>query len=223
MRRYRHVAFDFDGVLCDSLPAAMAVFNELGEESFPALPRVACQDDMVEVYGGSLRTALSAWLDETEHRRFFDLHSAAMAERAGELHAFEGVEEMLDELPPGSASIITSAYSTAVHRVLLGEGGDELPPSLFEILGRERGQTKTEKLRELVGRLGISPRECLYVGDLESDVIYCRALPMDIVAVTYGYHPRRHLEGTGPTWLVDSVGELRRLIGEALDQRPVAA
>jgi phosphoglycolate phosphatase-like HAD superfamily hydrolase len=141
MRRYRHVAFDFDGVICDSLSAAIAVFNQLREESFPALPEVADQDDMVEVYGGSLRTSLSAWLDPAEHQRFFDLHSAAMAERAGKLRAFEGIDAMLDELPPESTSIITSAYSKAVTQVLVG-GDGELPPSLFEIVGRERRRTR---------------------------------------------------------------------------------
>jgi phosphoglycolate phosphatase-like HAD superfamily hydrolase len=75
----------------------------------------------------------------------------------------------------------------------------------------------------LTERLGIGAAECLYVGDLESDVIYCRALPMDIVAVTYGYHPRSHLEQSGATWLADSVDELHWLISEVLDQRLLTA
>jgi N-acetyl-D-muramate 6-phosphate phosphatase len=218
MRRYEHLVFDFDGVLCDSLAVAIAEFNDIRERSFPALPRIRGRDDMVKVYGGSLRTSLSKWLDTTEHRRFFELHSAAMAARAAELAPFQGVEEMLAALPTNSASIITSAYSAAVTAVL-GTAG-KLPPSIFTIVGRETGQTKTEKLGDLTRRLGVGPADCLYVGDLESDVLYCQAVPVDILVVTYGYHPRWHLEKTGAVGLVDSVTELRSFIERSLVSRP---
>lgn len=219
MRRYRHVIFDFDGVLCDSLGVATQVFNQIRDLEFPDVPRVRCPDDMVEVYGGSLRTCLAAWLDQSSHRRFFDLHSEAMAERAEEVAPFPGVEAMLAELPPGSASIATSAYSDTVLQILGGREG-RLPASIYEVVGREHRQTKTEKLRGLTKRLGLDPEECFYVGDLESDVIYCRALPMDILTVTYGYHPRWHLETLGVTWLAHSVEELRRVVRRSLSPLP---
>jgi phosphoglycolate phosphatase-like HAD superfamily hydrolase len=218
MRRYEHVIFDFDGVLCDSLTMAIAEFNDIRDRSFPAVPRVSGRDDMVKVYGGSLRTSLSEWLDPTEHRRFFDLHSAAMAALTDELAPFEGVEEMLAALPANSASIVTSAYSAAVISVLGTDG--KLPHSIYAVIGRETGQTKTEKLQDLTRRLEISPADCLYVGDLESDAIYCRAVPIDILAVTYGYHPRWHLEKTDAVGLVDSVAELRSSIGRSLNTSP---
>jgi phosphoglycolate phosphatase-like HAD superfamily hydrolase len=220
MPSYEHVLFDFDGVLCDSLDAAMAEFNALATGEFPALPVVGGPDDMVTVYGGSLRTCLSSWLDAADHRRFFDAHSAAMAARAagGGLRLFPGIDALLTALPPGSASIVTSAYSDAVRAMLAPDG--VLPSAIGVIAGRERRQIKTDKIRDVLAEGGLRVDQALYAGDLESDVLYCRDVPIDMVAVSYGYHPAWHLETCRPAYLVDDVAALTALLGRVL--APVA-
>jgi HAD superfamily hydrolase (TIGR01549 family) len=203
--------FDFDGVLCDSLGAAIAVFNDL-RSSFPALPEIATQDDMVKVYSGSLRTCLSQWLAAPAQKEFFDAHSRQMSYLSERLPLYAGVRELLAEVPDDSASIITSAYARHVSTVLVRHG--VAPDRLLAIAGREQKKSKTDKIRGILESLSLRPDEALYVGDLESDILYCRDVPIDIVAVTYGYHPRWHLATCQPQYLVDSVLELRQLLGD---------
>ena len=210
-RLYRHVIFDFDGVICDSLKAAIQEINRLREREFPALPVIKDQQDMCVIYAGSLRTCLDPWLTPSDGKRFFDLHSEAMAKRMDNLNAFPGIGDVLSAFGFAGSSIVTSSYSEGVRSVLR-----RLP--LFDerfihtIAGREQRQTKTAKIRAILESLSLSEAEAVYVGDLESDIQYCRDVPIDIVAVAYGYHPKSYLISKSPTYLVESVNELRELL-----------
>jgi phosphoglycolate phosphatase len=208
MRQYRHLFFDFDGVLCDSLQAAMRAFNEL-RGTFPALPEVASRDDMVTVYGGSLRTCLSAWLGPATHKAFFDAHSAMMMAARHEVCLYPDIDRLLRCLPAKRCSIVTSAYTEHVRALLLACKPPIDPGQFFAIAGREQRRSKADKLRVIVSELELAPEDCVYVGDLESDILYCKELSMDVAVVTYGYHPKWHLEKCAPTFLLDSVEELQ--------------
>jgi len=212
------VFFDFDGVLCDSLAAATRSFNVL-RTSFPSLPEVSTKDDMVTAYGGSLKTCLSRWLTTEEHRDFFDRHSALMSETSGELELFPGIGDVLNALEPGTASLVTSAYSDHVRAVLARARPAVDQDKLYAIAGREVEATKTIKIQALAAQLSLQLDDCVYVGDLESDILYCLDVPLDIIAVTYGYHPRWHLQACRPTHLVDSVAELGATLDRILTSR----
>jgi hypothetical protein len=58
-----------------------------------------------------------------------------------------------------------------------------VPVALHTVAGRERRQTKTEKIRELLNELELPNAGAVYVGDLESDILYCREVPLDVIAV----------------------------------------
>ncbi len=211
-KTYQHFIFDFDGVVCDSLPVAIEEFNRLREEHFPALPNIRGQDDMKTVYAGSLRSCLHTWLSEDDGKRFFDLHSAAMAARAGDLSLFGGIAAALTALGTNSVSIVTSAYSQAVLEILTKDPRFDRN-CIHEIAGRELRQSKTQKINNILSGLNLSSTEAVYVGDLESDILYCCQVPIDIVAVGYGYHPYDYLVSKNPTYCVGSVEELSDLLG----------
>jgi phosphoglycolate phosphatase-like HAD superfamily hydrolase len=206
---YRHVIFDFDGVLCDSLGAAIEGFASIRNQGFPTLPMVSKKVDMCTVYAGSLSTCLHEWLSKEDSKRFFDLHSAYMADRCKDLKTFPGIGALLAWL--GSASIVTSAYSDAVRTVLENDPGYR-KGCIHSIAGRELSQPKTVKIHNILSALHLVPADAVYVGDLESDILYCRDVPIDIISVSYGYHPASHLQRYSPTYLVESVPALHRLL-----------
>lgn len=211
MNAYRHVLFDFDGVLCDSAQVAIAEFNRLRELKFPGLPELKSKEDLSAVYTGPLRTCLTRWLSDEDAKDFFDLHSTAMARRAEELATFPGIGSLLSELPHRGASIVTSAYSDAARRILSRDKNFD-SRALFRIAGRELRRSKTEKIRDILTDLGLNAVDCLYVGDLESDILYCRDVPLDVAVVTYGYQARTHLEACKASYLVHSVQDLATLL-----------
>ena len=215
MKSVRHVLFDFDGVICDSLDTAIEAFNSIRAEHYPQLPEVEGKEGMTEVYAGSLRTCLHKWLSPEDARRFFDLHSAHMSSVAHTLSTFPGIGHVLSSLGSQAFSIVTSAYSEAV-RAVLSSDPDYNDGALYEIAGRELRQPKTEKIQAILAGLGVSSEDAVYVGDLESDILYCRDVPIDIIAVGYGYHPSSYLADKSPTHLVDSVEGLGTLLMQML-------
>ena len=102
-RSVQHVVFDFDGVLCNSLAICVEEYEGLRLTKFRALPVVTVDSRMDEAFSGLLSRSLDRWLDSESASSFFDSHSAAMASRSSELMAFEGILDLLDQLPPQSA------------------------------------------------------------------------------------------------------------------------
>jgi phosphoglycolate phosphatase-like HAD superfamily hydrolase len=219
--RKKHVIFDFDGVLCDSLASCVEEYERLRIERFPALPAVAVQDRMDVAFNGPLKTALLPWLSEQESRDFFDLHSAAMLKRSESLRPFAGVEELLTALPLQSVSIVSSAYNQAIKHVIAAPSG-QLPLAVRYILGRDSRMSKSQKIRVVLDRERLISSEALYVGDLHSDLIYCQSVPIDCILVSYGYHSPDHLERVASTSayaIVHRVHELADVLMDRLAER----
>lgn len=210
-KQYQHFIFDFDGVMCDSFRSAVMAFNEIRVSEFPCLPEVSSQDDMTVVYSGSLKTCLNKWLSNEETETFFNLHSSAMARLTGGLKTFPSIAKTLTSLGHAKVSIVTSAYSGAVRRILDTDPDFDYG-CLHEIVGRELRQSKTIKINRILEMLDLKPTQAVYIGDLESDILYCRDVPMDIISVGYGYHPGHYLLEKGPTYYVDTVQNLRTLL-----------
>ena len=85
MIKYKHIAFDFDGVVADSAGICAEEINRL-RQRYPEIPEVTTQEDFAYIYPGPLRTSLRRFgLTEKMVGEFFDHHSARMMCRAREL------------------------------------------------------------------------------------------------------------------------------------------
>ena len=59
--------------------------------------------------------------------------------------------------------------------------------------------------------LGVSPCDCLFVGDSELDMITAKNAGMTAVGVSWGYRPVNVLQGTGANFIIDTPGELESI------------
>lgn len=203
MKKYRLLFLDFDGVISNSLQICMEEINRL-RETFPTIPEVRTREDMARVYSVELRHSLYPFgLDDEKTRRFFDCHSGAMNQRATEVEPFHEVMRALSRcaLPK---IIITSSYSEAVYAIL--RKCEEFDENFVQgVYGREHRRTKTEKIRSALALYNADVTEALYVGDLASDVLYCRDVPVDIACVGYGYHPSSYLKKFSPEYILETM------------------
>ena len=79
-------------------------------------------------------------------------------------------------------------------------GGDTLPerkPSAMPLL-------------HLVGHFGLSPAQCLMVGDSETDVLTAQAACVPMALVTYGYLRGFDPQSAEGVWVIDDLRELLR-------------
>jgi phosphoglycolate phosphatase-like HAD superfamily hydrolase len=212
-KTYKHFIFDFDGVVCDSLSLAIEKFNEIRQFHFPQLPIIKSKEDMILVFGGPLKKSLNRWIEQEGTSTFFNLHSAKMNENRQVLIPFIGIIEVLNSLGTGNVSIVTSSYSEAVEFILKKDSNYK-KEIFYKIAGRELHQSKTEKISNILSELQISKEDAIYIGDLESDILYCRDVPIDIISVGYGYHPMQYLLQFKPTYIAPSITDLKSLINK---------
>ena len=136
-----------------------------------------------------------------------------MQEVSEAIQPFRGVVQILNSLGEKKVSIVTSSYSEAVINILSKDISFN-ENMIYKIAGRELHQTKTEKIINTLTELGLTKEDAVYVGDLESDILYCRDVPIDIISVGYGYHPSEYLQNFKPTYFVDSLNELGNLLNQ---------
>ncbi|KKW18088.1 MAG: Phosphoglycolate phosphatase PpaX [Parcubacteria group bacterium GW2011_GWB1_50_9] len=203
MKKYRLLFLDFDGVISDSLQICMEEINRL-RGKFPIIPEVRTREDMARVYSVELRHSLYPFgLNDEETREFFDCHSSAMNQRAAEVEPFHEAVRALANYPLPKV-IITSSYSEAVFAIL--RKCEEFDETFVQsVYGREQHKTKTEKIRSALTLFNANVSDALYVGDLASDVLYCRDVPVDIACVGYGYHPSSYLKKFSPEYILETV------------------
>jgi phosphoglycolate phosphatase len=67
-------------------------------------------------------------------------------------------------------------------------------------------------LQEIMEELMVSPDEVVMVGDTTHDIFMAQNAGVHSIAVTYGAHSRQELDAARPSFLVESVDDLHRLL-----------
>ena len=184
------VLFDLDGTLLDTAHDFLNALNELrAEEKLPPLPyeQVRCQVS----HGGHALVRLSFGIlppaeHETMWKRLLDLYRKRIAQHTC---LFEGGDEMLTELErrgllwgivtnkPGwltDALLVEVNLNTRARAVVSGDTFPERKP-------HPRGLLHAAQV------MGVSPAECVYVGDAERDAQAAQAAGMYSLIAGFGY------------------------------------
>lgn len=200
--------FDADGVLLDSLEQACDSFNQIAGVHFPGLPHVATKEDMVTVYPGPLKSSLRRFgLKQEQVKQFFELHTSAMLEIAHTVNPFDDVLSAIRRYAFGQCAIVSSALKETIEASL--SRSREYTPGMFKFIrGREDGKDKATKIMEVLRDFGSGSDNAIYIGDMVSDILYCRSVPIKVAAVGYGYHPANYLLAFDPDMLFSNIGDL---------------
>ncbi|PKH23862.1 phosphoglycolate phosphatase [Enterobacterales bacterium CwR94] len=217
----RALAFDLDGTLIDSAPGlAAAVDGALTDLQLPAagVERVATwigngADVMIT---RALTWALGhAPADDMQHdaRGRFDRHYARTVDAGSTL--FPGVKETLAALVEQGfpLAIVTNKPTPFVapllqslgieHYFSLVVGGDDVavkkphPAPLFLVLGK----------------LGVLPKELLFVGDSRNDIQAAQAAGCPCVGMTFGYNYGEPIADSQPDVVLSQFNQLMPLVG----------
>lgn len=213
---YSAVVFDLDGTVADtaqdihaSLVAALA-----GK----GLPPVDLESTRLMIGGGPqllVERALNRLGINTDARLVANLvdafHDDYLAN--GDRHArlYDGAESALRQLHAMGMRIgLCSNKPDDLCRMLTRSF--DIDRYIDETLGSTPGMPKKPDpapLLAIVERLGVTPRDTLYVGDSDADVKAARAAGIPVMLVSYGYtlRPAGQLGSDG---VIDSLAELVR-------------
>jgi len=198
------VLLDWDGTLWDALSFILElytdVFNHLGMKPWTR-----------EEYRERFRHDWREMLEEmglSEHRNYLLSYWGEKISKERPL-AYPWVRGLVEELDGDYLmGIVSSAPRKPLTRELernsiLGNMGVVVSGDDF----RER-KPSPKPLLYATDKLGVEPRECVYVGDMVEDIQACRKAGMPVVAVTWGLHSRSRLEAEKPDYMADEPDEI---------------
>jgi phosphoglycolate phosphatase len=212
------VLFDLDGTLLNTLPdIAAAVDRTLRELGLPAAGLERTRDWVGNGAPKLLERALrhagaeGAALQELSLQIFFSHYSGKLIGRS---RPYPGAMKALRVLSARGLqlAVCTNKPSAFVRPLLehfgmaryfsLSIGADDLPQK----------KPHPAPLLHIADAFGLTPGQCLMVGDSVNDVEAARAARMPVAAVSYGYNHGGPIADAQPDVVIDSLAELPELI-----------
>lgn len=211
------VFFDLDGTLLDTLPDIHASVNEmLRAFSYPEITRMQTQTYVGDGARKLIERALpkgATNIDECHN--FFREHYTKSGNSLTTL--FAGEDEALKALKARGLklAIITNKPHAATHACV----EKFFPAGTFDFIGGDSGMFACKPDPSLTQyaalTLRIAPKECVFFGDGEADVLTAKNAGMRSVSVLWGYRTREQLEKVGAREFVSDFSELVKVLENA--------
>jgi phosphoglycolate phosphatase len=180
---YRLAIFDFDGTLADSFPFFLSVFNKIADRH--GFRRIDVANSAHLRHYGMRQlmehVGMPAWKLPAVSKTFM----AMMKENAASIALFDGVAEALRFLHAQGVQIaVVSSNSEHNVRAVLG------PELAALVMQFDCGMSvfgKASRIRAVLKRCGLDPREAIYVGDQGTDADASHKAGVDFGAVHWGF------------------------------------
>lgn len=222
MKQIRAVIFDLDGTLLNTLDDLADSMNHVLEEfGYPARTLV----EIRKFVGNGVRKLVErsmGYPDDkvyTEEERsnvdqVFDRMRAYYAEHSNEKTApYAGVTECLEQLQ--QKGILTAIVSNKLDGAVKELNEIYFQKWVTEAIGELPGVTRKpapDMLELVMGHLGVTKEECVYVGDSEVDIETAVNAGIPCIAVTWGFRDVDLLKECGAGVMIDQPEELISVI-----------
>ncbi len=209
------VIFDWDGTLVDSVEhIAESLHQAATELGFPAREREAYRDiiglGMVEalekLYPGISRDEMNR-IREGYGRYFFKKVTTPQ-------NVFAGMADVVADIRGSGrgCSVATGKSRRGLDLALVSSGlGEHF--DITRCADETRSKPDPTMLEEIVSFYGIDPSEAVMIGDTRYDLDMAQRLGMPSIGVEWGVHKRDVLGEYAPHAIVDTVSDLRRVLG----------
>lgn len=198
--------FDFDGVITDTLPIAVEVYNQKMQAN--GLKKLFTPESFAGLFLHNFHKGLSEYIPDSELReKILKEKNAEYEIRKDDFRIFDGVKETLTELSKNGKMIIISSNGTQFINALL----KSREISCFdEVLGGDIEKSKVKKINWQKEKY--PDAEIFYIGDTTGDVKESKETNIKAVAVSWGFHTREQLATENPDYIFDTPTELLQLI-----------
>jgi pyrophosphatase PpaX len=207
------VLFDLDGTVVDS---GAIILASLRHATKTVLGETIPDERLLATVGGSGLASQMRDFDPERVEELVRVYTEHNKPLHAELAACEGMLELLAELKREGRRL---GIVTAKRRATVELAFETVPiEHLFDVVvagdETERHKPHPEPLLRALAQIGAAPGEAAYVGDSPFDVQAAKAGGLVAVGVTWGrIHSRERLAQEEPDHLVDTVEELRGVLG----------
>jgi len=211
----RVVIFDWDGTLVDSVEhIADSLHQAATDLGYPELEREAYRDiiglGMVEalekLYPGISREEMNS-IREGYAGYFFSKVTTPQ-------NVFEGMADVVADLRGSGAAVpvATGKSRRGLDFALVSSGlGDHF--EITRCADETRSKPDPAMLEEILRFYRIEPEDAVMIGDTRYDLEMAQRIGMPSIGVEWGVHKRDVLGDYSPRAIVDSVPDLRRVLG----------
>lgn len=212
---YKLVIFDLDGTLLNTIGDLAAAGNHtLALLGFPQ----HAEEEYKHFVGNGIPKLIERMLppghDEATEKQAYEMFTEYYSKHKSDLtKPYPGMPELIHELRKNG--VICGCNSNKAHEfsveLIRQNYGDELT----EIIGFGAGfQPKPDPgaALEIIRRTGISPKQSLYVGDSDVDIITGHNAGIDVCAALWGFRSREELAAQSPTYMAEDATALKKII-----------
>ena len=204
--------FDYDGVLVDSFDQLLSAFQRTAADTGLGRPPTRDDFETIEDLNAAGLAALLG-VPEPDIDRYTRRTHAILEADGYDPAMFPGIPDLLSTLSERhTLVIVTSNYEHLVRQGLARNGVDQC---ISLVLDARQPGTKGEKIVHALELFRVPPHEAFMIGDTRGDIRHGRAAGVRTAGVTWGYQTRATLTKESPDYIVDSPGELLRLLAEA--------
>jgi pyrophosphatase PpaX len=204
--RWPVVLFDLDGTLADSI----GLIIESYQYAFTAVSGRAVGVDEARTWIGQTLMETFGREDPPRAKELERVYREFNEANADRIVGYPGVPELAVALNdagvrPKVATSKRLAMSIETIRLAGLEGLVDLVASMEDT---QRHKPHPDPLLFAFEQLGVTPEQCVYVGDAVWDVLAAHAAGIPAIAVTWGAGVRAELEAAGPEFICDSAEEI---------------
>lgn len=213
------VLFDLDGTVLDTYGA---ILGSLRYSTEKVLGKALPDDVLVEKVGQPLITQMKSFTPDPLQQEAI-MHAYRQHNEHGlnsKITPFPGMKEVLEQLREQGyvTGIVTSKRRAVAEPSLVHFGMREGLACLNGLEDSAAHKPKPDPLLQAAKDIGVSPNQCMYVGDSPYDLQAAHAADMPCIGVTWGkFFSREVLEPEHPTIMVTDPHQLIEAVNELSD------
>jgi phosphoglycolate phosphatase len=213
----KHIIFDLDGTLVDSLN----IFVKIGNELAPKYGYKPLNDNKIREL---LRLPLKKRIEELGIPIFripkIGVKALEMFNSyASQLEPVDGVKGLLLSLKErGYGLSIISSNSIPNIKVFLKANKLDI---FDNIMSSRNLFGKHITINKLIASLGLKKSEIIYVGDEQRDIEACHSIGLRIISVTWGFDPIDLLYELKPDYLADKADDIVNILINADEKKGI--
>ncbi len=205
------IAFDYDGVIVDSLNHNVHVAKQaclaMGITKFPT-PH---DFEMLETVSFEELGRYNQ-IPEDRIAEFAAIIFEQLSHDAGLLSAFKGLPELLVQLSQQHILVVITTNSEKAVSSFLKR--HKLDSGFSLVLGAEFSGSKRKKIIHAADHFNVDRKNVFMIGDAVNDIREAKAADVKSIAVTWGFQSQARLKHEYPDYIVDSPEELMRIVEE---------